>query len=255
MKRKKTNGPSSKISLQKVSGQLVFALVGGWGGKRRGSGRKNRSGQQNHMARPQIEAKWPLHITLRLNPGVLSLRRKFVLKVFIEGVQRARKFGLKINEFSILANHFHLIAETDNNENLSRGMQSLLIRLAKQVKKLAKELNRPISGAVFVERYHLNVLKTPTEMKNALIYVLTNEDKHAGQKPEPSIFSSSFCFQERDRLKIKYSPKKLNDVKRFWRSFVQVKQVSSRKRPQSLPLPLSQAQSWLGSVGWQKALI
>jgi hypothetical protein len=55
-------------------------------------------------------------------------------------------------------------------------MQSLGVSLAKRVNgKLARK------GAVLRERYHVHILKTPSEVKRALNYVLGNEYKHASQ--------------------------------------------------------------------------
>jgi hypothetical protein len=55
-------------------------------------------------------------------------------------------------------------------------MQGLGIRLARSINR---RLER--SGAVLADRYHLHVLKTPTEVRNALLYVLSNARKHAAQ--------------------------------------------------------------------------
>ncbi len=45
-------------------------------------------------------------------------------------------------------------------------------------------------GSIQVERYHLHVLKTPTETKNALDYVINNDLKHTGKKYDK--FKGSF---------------------------------------------------------------
>jgi hypothetical protein len=39
-------------------------------------------------------------------------------------------------------------------------------------------------GKVFADRYHMRILKTPTEVKNALRYVLDNRWKHTPQRPD-----------------------------------------------------------------------
>lgn len=43
---------------------------------------------------------------------------------------------------------------------------------------LAKVLN---NGRIQLERYHLHVLKTKSQAKNAIHYVLNNEKKHTGK--------------------------------------------------------------------------
>lgn len=62
----------------------------------------------------------------------------------------------------------HLIIEAENNEILTKGMRSLTITFAKGLNK----------GKVQIERYHLHVLKTIQETKNAVQYALFNQQKH-----------------------------------------------------------------------------
>ncbi len=223
--------------------QLSFPKTGGWGGRRRGAGRKNLSGKVNHMSRPSISAKVPGHVTLRLSNDVLSLRRKPLLREFAISVREARRFGLKVIQFGVLGNHIHLVVEAKNNEALSRGMQSLTIRLAKRIKSFAEQLGRPIKGAVFSGRYHLNLLSTPSQVRNALIYVLFNEDKHSNRRSSYtfSVYSSAFRFKDLKKLKVSVAQPKLLTFERFWAKIAPIDEV------------LSAPESWLGQKGWQLA--
>lgn len=65
-------------------------------------------------------------------------------------------------------NHIHLIIEADHNDTLTKGMRSLTVTFAKGLKK----------GKVQLERYHLHVLRSLKETKNAIQYVLFNQQKH-----------------------------------------------------------------------------
>jgi putative transposase len=56
---------------------------------------------------------------------------------------------------------------------LSRGMQSLEIRMARA---LNESMER--QGRVFADRYHAHILKTPTEVGRARRYVLENAAIH-----------------------------------------------------------------------------
>jgi hypothetical protein len=76
-------------------------------------------------------------------------------------------------EYSVQRNHIHLIVEADDTVALSRGMQGLVARLAKAVNRAASR-----SGAVFSDHYHAHELRKPTEVRNALVYVLNNWKKH-----------------------------------------------------------------------------
>ena len=80
--------------------------------------------------------------------------------------------GLRILHYSVQSNHMHFIIEADNNKILERGMRSLTVTIAKGIKK----------GKIQLERYHLHVLKTIKETKNAIHYVLFNEQKHSRKK-------------------------------------------------------------------------
>jgi len=225
------------------SAQLKFERVNGWGGKRRGAGRKNLSGTVNHMARPEMSAKWPLHVNLSLQNGLPSLRRKSFLKTFGPALARAKFFGLKINHFAILHNHIHLIVEGESNEAVARGMQSLTISLAKAVKRIARvERGETVEGTVFAGRYHAHVLKTPSEMRRALKYVLLNETRHDGRRAILSVFSSGFLFEKWNHFGMRFSVRDFRARREFWDQIV------------SLDQALSAPKSWLGSKGWMNAV-
>jgi hypothetical protein len=70
-------------------------------------------------------------------------------------------------------NHIHLLVEAEDTIALSRGMQGLVARLAKAVNRAMRR-----KGSVFADHYHAHELRTPTEVRNALIYVLNNWKKH-----------------------------------------------------------------------------
>src|SRR5687768_9311667 len=118
----------------KAKKQMAFTGVSGWGGKRLGAGRPNLSGQVNHMKRPSMNLKAPIHITLRLKERLPSIRNKSLLREFRESVKRARKQGFYILHFSIQRNHVHLLAETKDNQALARGMRALVGRFAKFIR-------------------------------------------------------------------------------------------------------------------------
>src|SRR5260221_1288761 len=56
-------------------------------------------------------------------------------------------------------------------------MQGLSIRIAR---RLNKKLER--RGKLFAARYHERILRTPTETRRALICVLGNARRHAGER-------------------------------------------------------------------------
>ena len=90
---------------------------------------------------------------------------------------------MRMVEFSVQADHIHLVVEADGKEALTRGMQGLTIRLARAINRALER-----KGKVFADRYHARVLKTPTEVRNAVEYVFKNYAKHLkkrGKMPHP----------------------------------------------------------------------
>src|SRR5262249_11833480 len=75
--------------------------------------------------------------------------------------------------YSVQGNHIHLIAEAVDRRALTRGMMGLVIRVA-----LRSNRARGRKGRVFSERYHARQLKTPLEVRRALLYVLRNDRRH-----------------------------------------------------------------------------
>ena len=144
-----------------VEREFVFLR---WGGKRKGAGRKRASERPSvpHDARPELAARHPVHVTLRVARGLPSLR-----------VGRRERFGLRLVQYSVQSNHLHLLVEAEGRASLSRGMQGLAVRMARALNRAWQR-----TGKVFADRYHAHVLRTPREVRHALAYVLGNARKH-----------------------------------------------------------------------------
>ena len=74
-------------------------------------------------------------------------------------------------------NHLHLLVEAADKEALGRGMKAISTRVAHAVHRAFG-----LVGAVLHGRYHLRILRTPREVRNALAYVLLNARKHWTQR-------------------------------------------------------------------------
>lgn len=147
--------------------QLKFDLYKGkHGGRRPGSGRKRiHSKGVAHRSREKVLSRTPVHVNFKYNTYI---KKKFCLKLLKRAIVNGRKFGLKVTQFSLQHNHIHLIIEAESNEILTAGMRSITITFAKGLQK----------GKVQIERYHLHVLKTLREVRNAVKYVMFNSQKH-----------------------------------------------------------------------------
>lgn len=161
---------------RKVDPQRKLEFVG-HGGARRGAGRKLAPGKRpsvEHRNRTHAYDK-PSHVTLRLADDIRSIRENGIYLVIEDAIRAGcDRFGFRVIEFSAQATHLHLIVEADTRVALSRGMQGLIIRSARAINR---HLGR--TGKVFPDRFHARVLGTPTEVRNAILYVLGNAKHRA----------------------------------------------------------------------------
>ena len=80
---------------------------------------------------------------------------------------------MRINHFSVQGNHVHLIVEAEDNRALARGMQGLGVRIARALNRVMGK-----KGAVMADRFHSHLLRTPSEARRAIDYVLRNHVRH-----------------------------------------------------------------------------
>src|SRR5687768_17017688 len=153
-----------------------------WGGARVGAGRKPK-GQVagvSHHGRAPLSSQHPLHVTLRVERGLLSLRTGVLFGRVRRALARGReRFGFRLIQFSVQRDHLHLIVEASDQRALSRGVQGLSVRVARAVNA---QLTR--RGPVFADRYHARSLKTPRAVRFALRYVLLNARKHEARSAQ-----------------------------------------------------------------------
>lgn len=213
--------------------QLAFKIKT-WGGKRKGAGRPNLSRTVNHMKRETVTSRTPVMITVKFKPELNNMRCDLLHDQLKKSFVGAREVGLRVNHYSLEGNHLHVFAEAKDNEILARGMMSFGSSFGKATRKYNGG-----SGSVFVGRYHVRVLRTPTQAKNALAYVLINRTKHLGANPNLDPFSSNIYFREWDKLLGK-------KVGPYMKGFRGVRE--------KFPEYLSPPQSWLAREGWMRAV-
>jgi REP element-mobilizing transposase RayT len=154
-----------------------------WGGKRTGAGRKSTRERAAipHTARDEVRRYHPVHVSLRVAEHVWNLRSERSYRI-IDAALRAtlRRPDFRVVHFSVQGNHLHLIVEADGTRTFALGVRALSIRLARRLNGMMGR-----SGAVFMDRYHAHVLRTPAEVRNAVRYVLGNFESHAARRGEP----------------------------------------------------------------------
>ncbi len=212
------------------------------GGKRKGAGRKPRGHRAgtSHEGRPEIELKHPLHITLRVVPQVGSLRRRDMYRAVREAtIVAAIRDRIRIIHVSIQATHIHMLVEADNKLALARGMQGFQISVARNINTVLGIDGARRRGPVFADRYHLVVIQSPTQARNALSYVINNWRKHQEDRTEPrriwlvDPYSSGISFPDwRER--------------RYEHCMLPIPRDHE-------PLIVFRPRSWLLSEGWMRA--
>nr|MCU0866302.1 hypothetical protein [Planctomycetota bacterium] len=153
--RKQGNGAKNRLASSKGSAPLL-PFRPGRGGPRPGSGRKpkipGRPGV-DHRPRAPLAQRFPVHVTLKLRAGLPRLRSKPAYEAlraaFAAGCARNLSGAFRLCHYAVLNDHLHLICEAEGRQALSRGLQGLLIRIARALNKLWSR-----RGSVFADRYH-----------------------------------------------------------------------------------------------------
>lgn len=189
-------------------------------------GRPKKQGAGVAHLRREVNPRHPLHVTLRMKPHVWQLRSQRCYRV-LERVffVAAARVDARVAHFSVQHNHVHLVLEARDGEALARAMQAMTIRMAKGLNKLMDR-----KGAVFADRYHSRLLRTPTEVRRVLVYVLCNARKHLAR------FEHKFSVAWID-------PYSSSAWFEGW--------TTCPPKP-SGPAPVATATTWLLSTGWRE---
>jgi len=117
-------------------------------------------------------------VTLRVRSGLPSLRSgRFVQELRATLRRGCERGDFRVVHYSVQSDHVHLLVESAGKQALACGMKSLGARLAR-----AAHRAYAIAGPILDGRYHLRVLKTPREVRNALAYVLLNARHHLAKR-------------------------------------------------------------------------
>jgi REP element-mobilizing transposase RayT len=151
------------------------------GGKRRGAGRKPKGARagERHEARPEFRRSDALHVVMRVAPAVGSLRRHKLYKAMRNAtITAALRERFRIIHVSLQRDHIHMLVEAEDKAALARGMQGFLISAARHINTVLGDGVRRRRGKVFADRYHVEVITSPTRARHAIAYALNNWRKH-----------------------------------------------------------------------------
>ena len=131
-----------------------------------------------HRTREAIPRGCPVLVTLRVLDDVPPLRRARFVRAFRESLRKAaERPGFRVVHYSIQNDHAHFLVEADDKISLANGMKSIGARFARCVNRVCER-----AGRVLATRFHHVLKRTPTEVRNALAYVLLNARKHYRQR-------------------------------------------------------------------------
>ena len=115
-----------------------------------------------------------MHVSLKMVAEVGRLRRREQYRAVRQALARtAHDPRCRIVQYSLQANHLHLVLEPESKQGLARGMIAFKT-------SCARRLNRVLGrgGPVFADRYHAVYLTSPAQVRNVLCYVLNNWRRH-----------------------------------------------------------------------------
>jgi REP element-mobilizing transposase RayT len=208
-----------------------------WGGRREGAGRKPKGTKAGlpHVRREHFGTPLPAHVTLRVRPDVPSLRSVPIVHEIERTFARdCSRQGFRLVHYSLQGNHAHLVVEARDRVALGRGMKAIGARFARAVNRVARR-----KGPVLTERYHLRLLPTPREVRNALRYVLLNARRHAA--------TVRTAVTKTVRLDPASSARWFDGWKRKTPVTADATSAAS-----PAPSPVARARTWLLATGWRR---
>ena len=163
-----------------------------WGGKRKGAGRPPKGGRSSepHKARLRFSGPAPLHVTLRVVAPIQTLRRPDAYHAIRRSMYVViGREGFRIVHLSIERDHLHLIVEANDHVALWEGVRAFESSAAQRLNRvitLATGIRR--LGQVFADRYHARLIRSPTQARNTLSYVLNNWRRHGLDRGMETMF-------------------------------------------------------------------
>jgi putative transposase len=108
----------------------------------------------SHLRRPTVTGAEPVQVTLKLQPGLPSLRTP-ALKACVEQAIDAghERFGMRLIEHTLEKDGLSLLVTAPHRRALSRGIQGISVRIARAVNR---KLER--KGRLFADRYEAQLV-------------------------------------------------------------------------------------------------
>jgi hypothetical protein len=136
----------------------------------------------------------------------------------------ASSAAFRLVHYSVQHDHLHLILEATDRAAFLSGLRGLAIRTARAINSAARR-----RGRVWGDRYHARALRTPREVRTALVYVLNSWKKtvRGAQNLDPC--ATGYWFDG-------------------WRG----PRPAWSLPPLDEPVPVRAARTWLLASGWRR---
>lgn len=227
------------MARRKVEQQALFKQRGG---ERRGAGRKPKGARAggSHKKRPELKARNPVHVVLRVVRDVGNLRRRETYHAIRKATEVvAGRDEFRIVHVSIQANHIHLMIEATDQRALSRNMKGFQVSAARNINAVIQVGDGPRRGPVFPDRFHASIITTPKQARHTLAYLLLNWRRHGEDRTDVGRgwtidwYSSAASFTG-------------------WVEYYEA-DFPRQGPPGHIPLRVAAPQSWLLREGWKRS--
>lgn len=187
-----------------------------------------------HAKRDEFRRAIPAHVTLRMRSGCPSLRTVPIVREIEKSFAIAcDRPGFRLVHYSLQGNHAHLIVEADDQRALARGMKAIGARMARAVNRITRR-----TGRVLADRYHVRLLPTPREVRNALRYVLLNARHHVARRAR--------------RMGALLDPASSARWFDGWKRSERTVPSAAERAAGRIAAPVARARTWLLSIGWRR---
>jgi hypothetical protein len=175
-----------------------------------------------HNVRPHISARYPVELIIKLRSG-RSLRFAAANRAVraVLGEVQARFAGFRILAYALRDKEMRFLVEGDSHADFLSGARALNIRLGLQLNRLLDH-----KGRLFDEVHRRRELRTPAEVRSALVEIFLGQPRRPSAAAEPPIdpFSSAAWFDG-------------------WSTAVPAGPG---------PSPVQRGRTWLGTAGWRR---
>lgn len=113
------------------------------------------------------------HVVARANRREMIMKSREMKELFMQVLIRAKgKYRFRLENFCILGNHYHLVIQPENGENLSRIMQWIMSRFASEWNKA-----NGMCGHVWGGRFFSRILSSIRDLVATFGYIDENPVK------------------------------------------------------------------------------